>query len=415
MNHEQQQRPHRHRAPRRRVALFGLCAVAVIGLLAAFYVLVPGSNSSNGGRAGGTEPSIDIDVSGPLDDASEEPPALGMQFHGTWDAYYQGSGATPNAMFAQHLDTLAVHGVKLLRVDVGWSASQPRPGTPNPSSAYNRRIARVLDAADQRGIDVMLTLWRSPEWARPASGGPNQLPTDPQDIAPWATWMATTFGDQVAAWQIWNEPNITAFTGIEDDNARVRKYVPLLKAGSAAVKKGDSDAVVVFGGPAQNDDAFIRQAYELGAGDYFDIMAVHPYQGNQTRPPEAPDPGEKYYTTHFTAVANVMAQHGDEQKPVWWTEFGYSVHSNENVPDDMSWRYGVETEEKSGNYLTRAFELARTQYPQVKAVFVYTAYRQGDDPYGHESGYSMLNPDGTPRQQLTMLRDYMNRFDKADQ
>ncbi len=349
----------------------------------------------------------------PVAGTPESPPTLGMQFHGTWDDYYQGTSAEPNAMFGAHLDQLAAHGVKLLRVDAGWSSSQPRAGTPDLASSYNQRIKRVLDEAGNRGMKVMLTLWRSPEWARPTSGGTNQFPTDPGTIAPWATWMAKTFGHQVAAWQIWNEPNISEFTGIQDPNERAGKYVPVLKAASQGIKAGDSDAVVVFGGPAQNDDAFIRQAYELGAKNYFDIMSVHPYQGNQTREPEPADPGEKYYTTHFATVAEVMKEFGDGTKPVWWTEFGYSVHSNDNVPSDMMWRYGVATQQQSGDYLARTFELARKRYPQVKAAFVYTAYRQGDDPYGHESGYSMLNPDGTPRQQLTMLRDYMNKFTPA--
>jgi len=418
MSHEQHEQGLRSRiAPHRHLVLLGVSAVALIGLFVAAYLLVPGASwnrSDSGGRGESALPSVNIDVA-ERGGGSGKPPALGMQFHGTWDTYYQGSGATPNAMFTKHLDQLAAHGVKLLRVDAGWSASQPRDETPRLSSSYNQRIKRVLDEAGNRDMDVLLTLWRSPEWARPASGGANQFPIDPKDIAPWATWMAKTFGDRVAAWQIWNEPNLVEFTGVEDDNDRVEKYVPILKSASQGIKAGDSDAVVIFGGPAQNDDVFIEQCYELGAKKFFDIMAVHPYQGDQTREPEAPDPGKKYYTSHFATIADVMKQYGDDTKPVWWTEFGYSVHSNENVPQDMSWRKGVDSEQTSGDYLRRTFELARKQYPQVKAIFVYTAYRQGTDPYGHESGYSMLQPDGTPRQQLTMLRDYMNRFDQSRQ
>ncbi|MGH3428858.1 MAG: cellulase family glycosylhydrolase [Mycobacteriales bacterium] len=405
----QQNTAHRPISPMLRFFIAGGCVIALLAVLVGAY-LVLFHDKSGGGRGGAGD--VKIDVSGGLGMGNNSaPPAFGVQFHGTWNAYYQGTTATPNAMFGKQLDRLAANRVTLLRVDIGWSASQPNPGTPNAKSSYNQRIALVLKEAHRRNMQVMLTIWRTPDWARSSSSSPVEFPTDPRAFGQWATWAARTYGRSVFAWQIWNEPNIVEFTGIKEDDQRAVKYVPLLKAGFEGIHKGDPSAKVIFGGPAQNDDAFIRQCYQLGAKDYFDIMAVHPYEGDQRRPPETPDPGQRYYTTHFAVVAQVMAEFGDGQKPVWWTEFGYSVHSNANVPSTMSWKYGVETPQISGDYLRRAFELARTQYPQVKAIFVYTAYRVGNDPYGHESGYSLLNADGTAKAQLTILSQYMAGFD----
>lgn len=324
--------------------------------------------------------------------------------------YYSPAGsANPNAMFARHLDALAAANVTLLRVDVGWSASQPEPTAPSLRTVYNRRVATVLDAARRRGMQVLITLHQSPEWARPGTGSDvKQFPSDPDAIRPWAAWLGRTWGDRVTAWEIWNEPNLAEFTGIEDPTTRAHRYVPLLRAASAGLRAGHPGAEIVFGAPAHVDDGFVAECYRLGARPYFDIMAVHPYQGNQTKPPEATDISDGARMTHFPALVRVMAEHGDGSKPVWWTEFGFSVHSNDGVDPSEMWLLGLPDDRTSGDYLRRAFELARLRYPQVRVAIVYTAY--SSESTQQKEGYRLLRPDGQPLPQLSMLSGYMARF-----
>lgn len=347
----------------------------------------------------------------PFDSARGLPPALGVQFHGTWDIYFEGpQSEVPLPMFERHLDQLAAQDVAVLRLDVGWSTSQPTQETPSLTQWYNARINRVLSAAAERDMEVFLTLHQSPDWSRPGtSGDARQFPTDPASIVPWATWMAKTFGDRVLAWEVWNEPNLLGFTGISDARERPAKYVPLLKATFEGLKAGDPDAVVVFGGPSKTDDAFIRACYELGAKPYFDVLSIHPYQGDQRVPPDSADQDTAGRMTHFPAVVDVMSDY-DDSKPVWWTEFGYSVHSNEDVPAGQPWRNGVASEALSAEYFIRAFELARTAYPQVRLAVVYTAYKESADSYGHQFGYRMMEADGTLLPQLPTLRGYVAAF-----
>jgi hypothetical protein len=340
------------------------------------------------------------------------PPAFGVQFHGTWNMYYSPpSSGRANAMFYRHLDALEKYRVKLLRIDIGWSASQPDPGTPSMRNTYNRRIDTVLTAARQRGMKVLITLHQSPAWSRPGTGSRvKQYPADPDSIRPWATWLGRTFGSRVAAWEVWNEPNLEEFTAIETVAERPRRYVPILQAAATGLRAGDPHATVVFGAPSQTDDAFITACYALGAKPYFDVMAVHPYQGDQTKPPEAEDISGKSRMTNFPAVIAAMAAHGDGRKPVWWTEFGYSVHSNTDVSRDDRWLRGVQDPQTSGEYLRRAFELARVRYPQVRVAVVYAAYNQPDGLYGHKYGYRLLDADGEERGQLPIIEGYLARF-----
>ncbi len=388
-----------------RAALFGAPAVAA----AAIGGTALNRAHQNGGvRAARQDPSWLWD---PFDDEKQLPPALGVHFHGTWDMYYPQRNFTPSAMFYSHLDTLAGQGVQVLRVDVGWSASQPNNAPPSTTNTYNRRIQVVLEAAKARKMDVLLTLHQSPPWSRPGtSGGMRQFPTNPDLIYPWAAWLSATYGDKVLAYEVWNEPNLREFTGVDDVRARSVKYVPLLRATCLGLKAGDSDAVVVFGGPSKNDDRFIRACYELGAKPYFDVMSTHPYQGNQTVPPDATDQDITGRMTHFPAVLEVMADYDDMNKPVWWTEFGFSVHSNANVPREQVWRLGLPSEAKSAEYLYRSFELARKEYPQVSLAIVYTAYKPASDAFGHQYGYRLIDANGTLRPQLPTLRGYQAAF-----
>jgi hypothetical protein len=314
-------------------------------------------------------------------------------------------------MFTRHLDQLAAQGVRILRVDVGWSSSQPNAAAPTMATTYNQRIDRVLAGAAARGMQVLLTLHQTPAWAasRPDLGV-KQFPANPDAIAPWATWMGRTFGGRVAAWEIWNEPNLREFTGVDDPLERARRYVPLLRAASQALRSATPHPTIVFGGPAQTDDTFIRAAYAAGAQPYFDVMALHPYQGNQTQPPEATDLDSRARVTHFPAVIAAMAEYGDAAKPVWWTEFGYSTHTNAGIPTNEPWLFGVPDDTTSAEYLRRQFELARVRYPQVQVAIVYTAYKPPSDAAGHQYGYRLLEPDGTPRAQLPALRRYFASF-----
>lgn len=339
------------------------------------------------------------------------PPTLGVQFHGTWDLYYTtGGGITPREEFYTHLDQLVAHRVKLIRLDVGWSASQPTSAAPTASYWYNKRIDLVLNEAADRGLDVLVTIHQSPTWARPQSGTPRQFPTNPESIRTWTTWMAKTFGDRVMAWEIWNEPNLSEFTGVSDPAERPRRYVPLLKVACEGLRAGDPGATVVFGGPSKTDAEFIRACYELGAKTYFDIMAIHPYQGNQTKPPESTDLASKERMTYFPAVVETMAKYGDHRKPVWWTEFGFSVHSNREIPLSQPWRFGVPDTATAADYYVRSFELARKEYPQVTLAVTYVSFKPPSDPDGHQYGFRIMENSGKALPQLVALRDFTARF-----
>ena len=328
-------------------------------------------------------------------------PQLGVQMHAMWEMYWHGQ--TPNAMFTKHLNALAANKVQIVRVDMGWSASQPSPAAPRATSWHNKRLNTAIDRIRAKGLKVFLTAHQSPAWARPGTGSNvMQLPTDPNAIKPWMTFLAKTYGSRLAGIEVWNEPNLVEFTGIADPTARVNRFVGVLKASYAGIKAGNKSVPVIFGGTAQTDDVFIKAAYAAGAKGAFDIMAVHPYQGNQTKAPESTDITGKSRITNLPAVIAAMKAQGDGAKPIWWTEFGTSVHSNAGIK--QTWLFGVGSDQLSGDYMVRSFKLAAARYPQVKVGTLYTAYRPAGGISAHQYGYRLLEADGTVHQQLKMLK-----------
>jgi hypothetical protein len=123
-------------------------------------------------------------------------------------------------------------------------------------------------------------------------------------------------------------------------------------------------------------------------------MATHPYQGVGDAAPETADDGDDWWLmTHVPAIHDLMAKHGDGDKPIWFTEFGWSAH--ENDPGAPAWERGVSPAEQAA-FLTRAANLIALRYPYVQRVFWYQdASRPGQDD--HQSGYGLLRADLSAR------------------
>lgn len=339
----------------RRTLLFLLAAVAAAA--------VPGSGSSGEATA----------------------PAVGAQFHCNWPGY-------TDASRARVLDSLAAASLGWVRIDVGWADLEPRRN--RLDRRYGNRFARCLALAHARGFHVLATLGWSPRWANGGRGA-GMPPRRLADYASVAGRAAARYRGLVDAWEVWNEPNLHGSWA-----GSVRRYARLLRAAYPAFKRGDANALVVFGGVSGNDDRFVAQAYAFGAGGSFDVMATHPYQGVGDAPPEHADDGERWWITHVEAVRAVMDAHGDAAKPIWFTESGWSAHAT--PPDAPAWARGV-TEAQQADYGARLVRLVRARWPYVTNVFWYTDRSWSRN--ARLSGFGLLRRDLSPRPVLAALAD----------
>ena len=95
--------------------------------------------------------------------------------------------------------------------------------------------------------------------------------------------LARRYGSKIAAYEIWNEPNLHTMWAPRPDAAR---YVSLLRAAYPKIKANDAWSTVVTGGMSPAWDApdgmqvlpltWVRRMYALGAKGYFDAIGHHP-------------------------------------------------------------------------------------------------------------------------------------------
>jgi hypothetical protein len=316
-------------------------------------------------------------------------PGFGSQFHAMWSDYTR-------AERLEVLDKLEAAGARWVRIDFGWSSLQPT-GPREHREWYVDLADKVVDAARRRGIRVLMTLWRTPGWAN-GDAGENVPPDDPADYARAAKWIARHFRGRVAAWEVWNEPNLAGggfWTGTPQD------YAELLEASYGSFKAGDPRAKVVAGSVVYNDVDWLRAMYEAGAGGSFDVISTHPYQGVANEPPDAPDDGTKWRLSHVGAVHALMRSFGDGGKPIWFTEFGWSSHPNDG--DEENWELGVSLR-RQARYAVRAFRYVAGRFPYVPVMIWYNE-RNRTTGAPQLDNYGLLERDLTPKPVYRALAD----------
>jgi hypothetical protein len=236
-------------------------------------------------------------------------------------------------------------------------------------------IDRKVDELHSQGIKILLAVAKAPEWVL-ANDGEHFL-NDYGQFEELMTFVSDRYQGKVQAWEIWNEQNM-AYEMHGD--VRVENYFELLKAGYTGIKAGDPDAKVLFGGLtptgvtdpaiAIDDAQYLQQIYEYRDGEvrqYFDILGAHLISTHNAPDDTWPDNiGENegwndhpsFFFRRGEELREIMVANGDADTPVWITEFGWTTENQEAGRE-----YGVNnTEEEVAQYLTRALEIATTEW-----------------------------------------------------
>jgi exo-beta-1,3-glucanase (GH17 family) len=349
-------------------------AVSSIGALAIILILLV---------AGASTPALSITVSlsemSRLGSSTPTPlstPAVGggadvgFQFHGMWSDYSDSQRATV-------LDEMKAAGMQWVRLDVSYAS---------PFS----QVDPVINAVTARGMKLLVTLWNADQQG--SVPGP--------EFATAAKAFATRYAGKVQAWEAWNEPDQVGWSPAQ--------YTAVLRSVYPAFKAGDPRAQVVFSGTVGNNDQWIADAYAAGAKSYFDVMATHPYQATADLYPEAPDTDGRFRLTHVAAVHNLMVAKGDGDKPIWFTEFGWSSHTNDGIDLNSgadNWLHGV-TPQQQADYFVRTVKLVRSSFPYVTGLFWYTDRDRHDSGIQNDN-YGLLSYELTPKPVYSAIKSYL--------
>ena len=218
-------------------------------------------------------------------------------------------------------------GGQLIRFPFTWATVQPDSPETWDWTVYDR----IFAAARARGLEVILEPSAAPCWAHPETECPPGLAPEPPNVLHERQWQefirrALVRYDNIAAVEVWNEPNVSSFWLGGPDPAR---YTAVLQATYTAVKSVRPDLPVLFGGVAaftpnapleRGYIDFLRKAYAAGAGGYFDALALHPYPVPYNRP----DYRERVLGV-IARAREVARQAQHITIPIWITEEGLTT------------------------------------------------------------------------------------------
>ena len=293
------------------------------------------------------------------------------------------------AQIDQTLDTLQSIGVQDIRVFVPWIYVEPVDGVYNWSS-----IDMVIQAAQARNMGVMAEVASTPLWAAPPGTIPGAGTPDPATYAAFVSTVAQRYGTAIAAYEIWNEPNIAASSDPIDPTA----YAALLKAAYPAIKAVDPSATVVagalgsyvsFGGVTMDPVTFVQQMLAAGAANYFDALSFHPYQ--ESLPFSQGLGVASSPLSQLNSIYQLMTQYGDGLKKIWISEFGASTA-------DVS----QQTQADLIKNLLDAWQSIAYAGP----VFIYTA----QDGVPGADNYGIYNADWTPKLAVAVIQQAIAQY-----
>jgi hypothetical protein len=262
---------------------------------------------------------------------------------------------------------------KIVRADIPWSALEPL-GAQRINARAQAFTDRLVSDAAAAGIRVSATVASTPCWA---SSAPSSLlrrcrpgregkaaawpPRSPADYAAFVAYLAARYGTQLAAIEVWNEPdqaNEDYFAGPH----KAERYAAVLKAAYPAIKLADPNVPVLGGSLVGSNGVFLRALYAAGIRGSYDGLSVHFY--NLT-------------LASLRAIHEVQLAFGDS-KPLWLDEFGWpSCWPRHRIEQEQAC---VPAQTQASNLAAIFAALRRSSY--VAAALVYKLQDSAFEAFG---------------------------------
>lgn len=317
------------------------------------------------------------------------------------------------------LDDIKDLGADWIRVDFNWYFIQPD----NPIDFNWEQYDRVVQAAERHDLKVLALLSYTPKWAREPRCNAlarNEIaarkcaPRSIDEFGRFAAAAARRYENQnVKAWEIWNEPNLTAYwkTVQPDGTLFVDPIEYARLANMAATQmRYHTNATIITGGLAplfeprpstgMRQSDFLAKALVHLNPDIFDGISVHPY----TWPvlPKRVAEFNAFYTVDNGDpeynLRTIMTEAGWENKQIWGTEFGASTKGlrGDGRSNRRDRRADHVSEHKQAVIITQGVE-GWYDKPSVGPLFVHSDSDQWLHEQKNEGGFGLRRSNGVKK------------------
>jgi hypothetical protein len=276
----------------------------------------------------------------------------------------------------------------------------------------------IVDAVEDAELKLLVRIDRQPFWTQPGEEPmENRPPDNLADFSDFCGVLADRYRGRIAAYQVWNEPNLSREWG--DRAPDPVEYTEMLKVCYEAIKSADPDAIVISAGLAPTgtglpdaipDNEYLQAMYDAGADAYFAVLGLNApgYKAPPETSPEEAAVSEEYGNgrwfafRHVEDMRQIMVDNGDEDKQIAILEVGWTT---DDINPTYAWHAVSETEQ--AEYLVRAYEYAEEHWqPWIGLMTTIYIADYFWTPEEHEQWWWAITlPDGTPRLAYEALRD----------
>jgi polysaccharide biosynthesis protein PslG len=310
-------------------------------------------------------------------------------------------------------ETAGELNASVLRIDLHWNKAETARGVYD-DAGYLASIADTVTSAHDRGLEVIVTVYKTPKWASdssfwtsPPQGYANGYqPFYPMttaaldDFRAFAAHIATLLKGKVFAYECWNEPNLFAHFFPQqakgDGLFAAHTYAKYLKQFAAGIREADPDAEIVAGAtaPGMSNDTyytspqrFAQALKDRGAAGDFDAYSHHPYTvgGSTDIDPTADPPRPAVLVTlgNIDTLLKIWPS-----KPFFLTEYGYNTEFTQAFLFHVS-------ETVQARYLRKAYAFVARR-PQIKMLLWWEIQDRSSagstyDPVGIYTGLRALD------------------------
>jgi hypothetical protein len=395
-------------------------AWAGISALVAMCILLAGNFSDSDGVDAEQElqptPSVSP-VAGVSSPAGVDDFGYGIQVHV--------ESGNPDPTFA----TIDQLGLDWVKQQVRWASMQP-----TPDEIQWEWLDSFMAQASGSDIKVMLSIVTAPDWARSSTSSDRTGPPDNfQDYADFVAAVLERYPGQIHAIEVWNEQNLQR-EWYSVGGLSAERYAEMLSLTYDTIKAINPNIIVVSGAlsptgvndgiVAIDDFEYLDQMIAAGALSYVDCIGAH--HGGVNLPPDLTaeeafeggmpegtvflgpydpeNPLNPHHSWSFRSTLRgqydkIVAAGGTQKLCV--TEFGWAsmegLGIDETLPDfEFAWDNSAA---EQAAYIVQGYQLLR-EWGIAQMAFVWNLNFATEDevPMSDNELYSIIAPDGTPRQ-----------------
>jgi beta-xylosidase len=296
--------------------------------------------------------------------------------------------------YRRNLDRVKALGLSWVRLGLHWFLIEP-----HKDQLDLAKLDAIMAAHREAGIKTLAWMvGPAPELSRaPAGQRADQYPPrNDSDYAERLAFLAERY-PQIAAWQVWNEPNLRAFWQPDDQPGEFHHLVEVV---SQRLRRVPSHPTLVLGGMAYysamaKGGLMFENLAKLGTFSAVDAVAYHPYLATPLGDADAKKPYN--FLTNGAWLNNALTQLGAKQ--IWATEWGWPSYR-----DRREHALQVSEEEQATFILDRLALLMALDFDKCFYFMLNDLPTTVGLP---DRAYGLLHDDGSPKPAYTAIKNLL--------